>query len=63
MYIWRNEGWLYIGAVHYLFSRRVVGSSMYPTMTTQLVTDALLMAIWQRGASDTLINHSNQGSQ
>ena len=29
--------------------RRVVGWSMSPTMTSQLVTDALIMAIWRRG--------------
>ena len=36
-----------------LFSRRVVGWSMQATMTTQLVTDALLMAVWRRGAAST----------
>ena len=32
-----------------LFSRRVVGWSMHATMTAQLVTDALMMAVWRRG--------------
>jgi putative transposase len=32
-----------------LFSRRVVGWSMSAAMTAQLVTDALVMAIWRRG--------------
>lgn len=45
------------------FSRRVVGWSMSATMTAQLVTDALIMAIWRRGASDALLHHSDQGSQ
>jgi transposase InsO family protein len=35
-------------AVIDLFSRRVVGWSMSPAMTAQLVTDALLTAIWRR---------------
>ena len=49
-YIWTREGWLYVAVVLDLFSRRVVGWSMHPTMTTAVVTDALLMAIWRRGA-------------
>jgi putative transposase len=32
-----------------LFSRRVVGWSMRASMTAQLVTDALIMALWRRG--------------
>ena len=32
-------------------------------MTAQLVTDALLMAIWRRGKPDSLLHHSDQGSQ
>jgi transposase InsO family protein len=48
-YIWTAEGWLYVAAVIDLFSRRVVGWSMKAEMTAQLVTDALIMAIWRRG--------------
>jgi putative transposase len=48
-YVWTAEGWLYVAAVVDLFSRRVVGWSMQSAMTAQLVTDALLMAIWRRG--------------
>lgn len=32
-------------------------------MTAQLVTDALLMAIWRRGKPDSLVHHSDQGNQ
>jgi putative transposase len=32
-------------------------------MTAQLVTDALMMAIWRRGKPDALLHHSDQGSQ
>ena len=32
-------------------------------MTAQLVTDALVMAIWRRGRPQTLLHHSDQGSQ
>src|SRR4051812_43831238 len=44
----RGLGWLYVSAVIDLFSRRVVGWSMQTAMTAQLVTDALVMAIWRR---------------
>ena len=45
-----------------LFSRRVVGCAMSATMTAQLVTDALVMAIWRRG-NDALLHHSDRPSQ
>ena len=62
-YLWTAEGWLYVAAVIDLFSRRVVGWSMNTNMTAQLVTDALIMAIWRRGKPDALLHHSDQGSQ
>ena len=36
---------------------------MRATMTAQLVTDALLMAIWRRDKPDALLHHSDRGSQ
>lgn len=48
--IWTAEGWLYVAAVVDLFSRRVVGWAMKAEMTAQLVTDALIMAIWRRAS-------------
>jgi putative transposase len=62
-YVWTAEGWLYVAAVIDLFSRRVVGWSMKAEMTAQLVTDALMMAIWRRGKPDALLHHSDRGSQ
>jgi len=62
-YVWTAEGWLYVAAVVDLFSRRVVGWSMNAAMTAQLVTDALVMAIWRRGKPDALLHHSDRGSQ
>jgi putative transposase len=62
-YIWTAEGWLYVAAVIDLFSRRVVGWSMKAEMNAQLVTDALMMAIWRRGRPDALLHHSDRGSQ
>ena len=61
--LWTAEGWLYVAAVVDLFSRRVVGWAMKAEMTAQLVTDALIMAIWRRGKPDSLLHHSDQGSQ
>ena len=62
-YIWTGEGWLYVAAVIDLYSRRAVGWSMSAQMTAQLVTDALMMAIWRRGPPRELLHHSDQGSQ
>ena len=53
-YIWTAEGWLYV---------RIVGWSMQSAMTSQLVADALMMAIWRRGKPHELLHHSDQGSQ
>ena len=62
-YIWTAEGWLYVAVVLDLYSRRVVGWSMSATMTADLVTDALVMAIWRRGRPKELLHHSDRGSQ
>lgn len=62
-YLWTAEGWLYVAVVLDLYSRRAVGWSMQPHMTTQLVTDALMMAIWRRGKPGALLHHSDRGSQ
>ena len=61
-YLWTREGWLFLAVVRDLCSRRVVGWSMQPTMTAQLVTEALTMGIWRRGAIDVLLLHSDRGS-
>lgn len=57
------EGWLYLVAVQDLFSRRIVGWSMADHMRSELVTDALQMALAQRRPAPGLIWHSDQGSQ
>jgi len=62
-YIWTGEGWLFLAIVLDLFSRRVVGWSMHPSMTAQLVLDALMMALWRRNKPSELLVHSDQGSQ
>lgn len=62
-YVWTAEGWLYVAVVLDLYSRRAVGWSMQSEMTSQLVTDALMMAVWRRGKPDALLHHSDRGSQ
>lgn len=62
-YIWTQEGWLYLAVVIDLSSRKVVGWSMRSRMTSQLVCDALTMAIWNRRPTKGLICHSDRGSQ
>jgi putative transposase len=57
------EGWLYLVAVQDLYSRRIVGWSMADHMRTELVTDALQMALARRQPDPGLIWHSDQGSQ
>jgi transposase InsO family protein len=62
-YIWTSEGWLYFAVVLDQFSRRIVGWSMSVEMNAQLVTDALIMAIWRRGKPKALLHHSDRGNQ
>lgn len=62
-YIPTDEGWLYVAAVLDLFSRMIVGWSMADHMETQLVDDALSMALARRDPQDGLLHHSDRGSQ
>ena len=57
------EGWLYLTVVIDLYSRAVVGWSMKSTMATELVLDALMMAVWRRRPQTPVMIHSDQGSQ
>lgn len=62
-YIRTYEGWLYLTVVIDLYSRMVVGWSMNATMATELVLDALMMAVWRRRPKMSVMIHSDQGSQ
>ena len=55
-------GLLYLAVVLDAFSRRIVGWAMANHLRTELVLDALGMAIGQRQPTD-VIHHSDQGSQ
>ena len=58
-YIPTWAGFLYLAVVLDAFSRRVVGWSMANQLRTQLVLDALDMALWQR-RPDGVIHHSDR---
>lgn len=62
-YIRTYEGWLYLAVVIDLFSRQVIGWSMQSRIHTDLVLDALLMAVWRRKPKEKVLIHSDQGSQ
>lgn len=62
-YVWTYEGWLYVAAVLDVFSRRIVGWSMADHLRTELVTDALEMALFVRRPQNGLVLHSDRGCQ
>lgn len=57
------EGWLYLAFVLDAYSRKVVGWSMANHLRTELVLDALNMAVWNRRPAPGLVHHSDRGSQ
>jgi transposase InsO family protein len=66
-YLWTGEGWLYLAVVLDLFSRRVVGWCMQANLERSLVSNALEAALLQRRpqatGNDSLLHHSDRGSQ
>jgi transposase InsO family protein len=58
-----GEGWLYLAIVLDLFNREIVGWSIKPRMTADIVTDALTMAWFRRKPSTGVMFHSDRGSQ
>jgi len=62
-YIQTKEGWLYLSTVIDLYSRAVVGWSVSSRMTSQLIEDSFLNAIWSRKPHPGLLFHSDRGSQ
>jgi transposase InsO family protein len=65
-YIPTREGWLYLASVLDLGSRRLLGYSMADHMRTELVLDALTMAVAARGGDHAVagvISHADRGSQ
>jgi putative transposase len=62
-YLWTEEGWLYLSVLVDLYSRKVVGWAMSDHLATQLVTNALQMAVGRRHPAQGLIHHSDRGAQ
>ena len=63
-YVPTCEGWLYVASVLDLGSRRWLGYSMADHMRTELVADALDMAVATRGGlADGIIFHRDRGAQ
>jgi putative transposase len=62
-YIATAEGLLYLAFILDVYSRRVVGWAMEGHLRTELVVDALGMAVWRRKPAPGLVHHSDQGVQ
>jgi transposase InsO family protein len=58
-----GQGWLYLVALLDLCSRRVVGWAMHQSLDARLVSAALRMALLQRRPRQSVIVHSDRGSQ
>lgn len=58
-----TEGWLYLASVKDLHTCEVVGHAMNARMATDLVRQALLMAVRAKRPRPGLIHHSDRGSQ
>ena len=62
-YIKTKEGWLYLAVGLDIYSRLVVGWAVRPTLATELVRDALVMALRRRKPTSPCLHHSDRGSQ
>lgn len=62
-YIGTREGFVYLAFILDVYSRKVVGWSMANHLRTELVVDALEMALWRRKPNAGLIHHTDRGSQ
>jgi putative transposase len=62
-YVHTQEGWLFLATVIDLHSRSIIGWLMNKRMTTALVCNAILMALWNRKFPKGVIMHTDRGSQ
>lgn len=62
-YLTTREGFLYLAFILDVYSRRIVGWAMESHLRTELVVDALQMAVWRRKPAPGLVHHSDQGVQ
>ena len=61
--IWTAAGWVYLAAVIDLSTRMIVGWSMATHMRTELIESALRNALGTRSPAQSLLHHSDRGSQ
>jgi len=62
-YVHTWDGWAYIASVVDGYSRKVIGWDIADHMRTELVTNALTMALGQRRPGGGVIFHADRGSQ
>ena len=62
-YVPTADGWLYLAGIKDLFTCEVVGHAMGARMTTELIIQALEMAVWAKRPRPGLIHHADRGSQ
>ena len=62
-YVPTLEGYLFLGVVMDMYSRKIVGWSMRDDLKAELVVDALAMAVTRRRPPAGLVHHSDRGSQ
>jgi transposase InsO family protein len=58
-----QEGWLYLAVLLDLWSRRIVGWALRPTLEADLVCAALQIAVARRACRRGLLHHSDRGAQ
>ncbi len=61
-FVWTSQGWLYLATIVDLYSRKVVGWAISASNDTQLVINALSMAINNKSRQQAVLLHSDQGS-
>ena len=65
-YVRTSTGWVYVAFIVDVYSRMIVGWQASRSLRTDLAIDALQMAIYNRGRTDSLeglIHHSDRGVQ
>lgn len=62
-YMRLGSSFIYLAVVMDLFNREIIGWSMSPSLETQIVLDALAMAMKKVGPDAEIIFHSDRGSQ
>jgi putative transposase len=62
-YVPTDEGWLYLAGHKDLFTGEIVGYAMGERLTSNLVSQSLLRALFAKRPSEGTMHHSDRGSQ